>query len=77
STYRQGLHGFFVKSDSGISAIREPKDAAGLRIIVGAGTNQERILLKWSDENVAAGLKPINSFLISQTSERVHALTMD
>jgi polar amino acid transport system substrate-binding protein len=59
STYRQGLHGFFVKSDSGITSIKEPKDAAGLRIIVGAGTNQERILLKWSKENVAAGLKPI------------------
>lgn len=58
-TYRQGLHGFFVKSDSGITSIKEPKDAAGLRIIVGAGTNQERILLKWSDENVAAGLKPL------------------
>lgn len=30
STYRQGLHGFFVKADSAIAAIREPKDAAGL-----------------------------------------------
>lgn len=59
STYRQGLHGFFVRADSGIEAIKEPKDAAGLRIIVGAGTNQERILLKWSEENVAAGLKPL------------------
>jgi len=59
STYRKGLHGFFVKGDSAIAAIKEPKDAAGLRIIVGAGTNQERILLKWSDEDVAAGLKPI------------------
>ncbi|MFK0164257.1 ABC transporter substrate-binding protein [Rhizobium sp. NPDC090279] len=59
STYRQGLHGFFVKSDSKITEIKEPKDAAGLRIIVGAGTNQERILLKWSDEDVKAGLKPI------------------
>jgi polar amino acid transport system substrate-binding protein len=59
STYRQGLHGFFVKSDSKIVSIKEPKDAAGLRIIVGAGTNQERILLKWSDEDVLAGLKPI------------------
>ena len=60
STYRQGLHGFFVKSDSPVSSIKEPKDAAGLRIIVGAGTNQERILVKWSEENVAAGLKPID-----------------
>ncbi|MEK1897073.1 MAG: transporter substrate-binding domain-containing protein, partial [Rhizobium sp.] len=59
STYRQGLHGFFVKSDSPVASIKEPKDAAGLRIIVGAGTNQERILVKWSDEDVAAGLKPI------------------
>jgi polar amino acid transport system substrate-binding protein len=59
STYRQGLHGFFVKSDSAISSITEPEDAAGLRFIVGAGTNQERILLRWSDEDVAAGLKPL------------------
>ncbi len=59
STYRQGLHGFFVKSDSSIGAIKEPKDTAGLRIIVGAGTNQERILLEWSKQNVAAGLKPL------------------
>ncbi|AOF92540.1 ABC transporter substrate-binding protein [Sinorhizobium sp. RAC02] len=59
STYRQGLHGFFVKSDSPIVAIVEPKDAASLRIIVGAGTNQERILLRWNDQNVAAGLKPL------------------
>ncbi len=59
STYRQGLHGFFVKNDSKITGIKEPKDAAGLRIIVGAGTNQERILLKWSSEDVKAGLKPI------------------
>ncbi|WP_051158754.1 ABC transporter substrate-binding protein [Rhizobium grahamii] len=59
STYRKGLHGFFVKSDSQVKSIVEPKDAAGLRIIVGAGTNQERILLKWSDQDVSAGLKPI------------------
>lgn len=58
STYRQGLHGFFVRKDSGIGSIKEPKDIAGLRIIVGAGTNQERILVKWDEQNVAAGLKP-------------------
>ncbi|WP_280171176.1 ABC transporter substrate-binding protein [Agrobacterium pusense] len=75
STYRQGLHGFFVKSDSGISAIREPKDAAGLRIIVGAGTNQERILLKWSDENVAAGLKPTELQYYDDEATRLVALS--
>jgi polar amino acid transport system substrate-binding protein len=59
STYRLDLHGFFVRNDSPITAIREPKDAAGLEIITGSGTNQERILLEWSKRNVAAGLKPI------------------
>jgi polar amino acid transport system substrate-binding protein len=60
STYRQGLHGFYVRNDSPIVAIKEPKDAAGLRVIVGAGTNQEHILVEWSRRNVAAGLKPLD-----------------
>ena len=59
STYRLGLHGFYVRADSPIVAIREPKDAAGLKIITGSGTNQERILLEWNRRNVADGLKPI------------------
>jgi polar amino acid transport system substrate-binding protein len=59
STYRKGLHGIYVKSDSKIASIKEPKDAAGLKVIIGAGTNQERILLEWNKENVAAGLKPL------------------
>ncbi len=58
STYRQGLHGFFVHRDSAVTQISEPKDIAGLTIIVGIGTNQERILNKWNEQNVAAGLKP-------------------
>jgi polar amino acid transport system substrate-binding protein len=59
STYRQGLHGFYVRNNSPIVAIREPRDAAGLRVIVTAGTNQEHILSEWSRRNVAAGLKPL------------------
>ncbi|RWX74964.1 ABC transporter substrate-binding protein [Neorhizobium lilium] len=74
STYRQGLHGFFVKADSPITSIREPKDAAGLRITVGASTNQERILLKWSDENVKAGLKPIELQYYDDDAARILAL---
>ncbi|KQT64551.1 MULTISPECIES: ABC transporter substrate-binding protein [unclassified Aureimonas] len=57
SSYRQGLHGFFVRKGSGIGPIAGPKDIAGLRIIVGAGTNQERILLEWDRLNTEAGLK--------------------
>ena len=58
STYRQGLHGFYVKNDSPVQSIQEPKDISGLKIIVGAGTNQERILLRWNDELIANTLKP-------------------
>lgn len=74
ATYRQGLHGFFVKGDSPVKEIKEPKDAAGLRITVGASTNQERILLKWSDENVKAGLKPIELVYHDDDAARLVAL---
>ncbi len=74
STYRQGLHGFFVKADSPVKEIKEPKDAAGLRITVGASTNQERILLKWSEENVKAGLKPIELLYHDDDAARLVAL---
>jgi polar amino acid transport system substrate-binding protein len=59
STYRRDQLGFFVRTDSPIKSIREPKDIAGLRVITDAGTNQEKILLEWDRENVAHGLKPI------------------
>jgi polar amino acid transport system substrate-binding protein len=58
STYRNDQLGIYVKADSPISAIREPKDIAGLRIVVGASTNQDQILRRWDAQNIAAGLKP-------------------
>lgn len=74
SSYRLGLHGFFVRSDSGIGAIREPKDTAGLKIALTSGTNQERILLEWSRQNVAAGLKPIEFQTFDDEAARLVAL---
>jgi polar amino acid transport system substrate-binding protein len=59
STYRNDQLGIYVKTDSPITAIREPKDIAGLRIVVGASTNQQQIMLRWDAQNVAAGLKPV------------------
>lgn len=59
STYRIGVHGFYVKADSAITAIKEPKDIAGLKVITGSGTNQERIALQWDAQNQQAGLAPI------------------
>ena len=74
STYRQGLHGFFVRIDSRITHIREPKDAAGLTISVGGGTNQERILLAWNAQNLAAGLRPLDLQLFDDEAGRLLAL---
>lgn len=59
STYRKGLHGFYVKADSPITAIGEPRDIAGLTIITGSGTIQEKIILQWDEINRAAGLAPV------------------
>jgi polar amino acid transport system substrate-binding protein len=59
STYRHDVLGFYAARDSAITAVKEPRDVAGLRIIVSSGTNQEKVLLEWDRRNQAAGLKPI------------------
>ncbi len=46
---------FSVKSTSDIVAVNGPADLAGRKVIVGSGTNQERILLGWNEDNRAAG----------------------
>ncbi|WP_353183716.1 ABC transporter substrate-binding protein [Bosea sp. (in: a-proteobacteria)] len=58
STYRKDLLGFYVRKDNEIT-IRDPRDVAGLKVIVSSGTNQEQILLRWNEANVKAGLKPV------------------
>jgi len=55
ATYRADSLAFSVKATSPIKAISGPADLAGRRVIVGSGTNQERILLRWNEENRAAG----------------------
>lgn len=60
STYRNDTLGFYVAKDSKIQSIRAPKDVAGLKVVVGASTNQEQILLRWNQQNIAAGLKPVD-----------------
>jgi len=59
ATYRNDVLGFYVRMDSPITEIREAKDIAGLRVITDSGTNQEKVLLEWNRQNVAAGLKPV------------------
>lgn len=59
ATYRTDLLGFYAKSNSDIGEIKEAKDVAGKKIIVGSGTNQEAILVRWDEENKKNGLKPV------------------
>ncbi len=59
ATYRKDQLGVYVKTDGPIKAITEPRDFAGLKVIVQASTNQEQILLRWDQQNKAAGLKPV------------------
>jgi polar amino acid transport system substrate-binding protein len=74
ASYRQDLLGFYVKSDSKIDSITEAKDVAGLKIIVGSGTNQEKILQAWDAENIAAGLDPVEYLYFDDTASGALAL---
>jgi polar amino acid transport system substrate-binding protein len=57
STYRVDALGFYVAAgNERIKSITEPKDVAGLKVIVSSGTNQEQILLNWVKKNKDAGL---------------------
>ncbi len=57
ATYRVDQLAWQVPANSPIKAISKPADIAGLRVSVGAGTNQEKILLDWDKQNKEAGLK--------------------
>lgn len=58
ATYRIDSLAFSVKSTSEITRISNAQDLSGRKVIVGSGTNQERILLGWNAENEAAGRQP-------------------
>ncbi|MGP9529108.1 ABC transporter substrate-binding protein [Glutamicibacter sp. AOP5-A2-18] len=60
ATYREDLLGFYADKDSDIGPIKKAEDVAGLKIIVGSGTNQEKILVEWDKANQAKGLKPVD-----------------
>lgn len=60
ATYREDLLGFYADKDSKIGPIEKAEDVAGLKIIVGSGTNQEKILVDWDKANQAKGLKPVD-----------------
>jgi polar amino acid transport system substrate-binding protein len=59
SSYRVDELGFLARAGSDLT-VDEPADVAGLTIAVGSGTNQEKILLAWDEQNRAAGLDPVD-----------------
>jgi polar amino acid transport system substrate-binding protein len=59
SSYRYDLLGIYTRSDGPIRKIETPADVAGLKVVVGAATNQDQILRQWDQQNIAAGLKPV------------------
>ena len=74
ATYRADNHAFAVKITSAITAINRREDVAGKRIIVGSGTNQERILLGWDEKNRAEGLAPVQPIYFSDDAAATLAL---
>lgn len=58
ATYRVDSLAFSVKSTSKTERIERAADLSGKKVIVGSGTNQERILLGWNEENKQAGREP-------------------
>lgn len=74
ATYRKDSLGFYVKSNSPIKKIEKAEDIAGLRIIVGSGTNQESILLAWNEENLKKGLKPFTPVYTKDDAAQTLAL---
>lgn len=74
ATYRKDSLGFYVKTSSPITSLSKAEDIAGLRIIVGSGTNQEAILLAWDKENQAKGLKPFTPIYTKDDAAQTLAL---
>ena len=58
ATYRQDVLAFYVSEKSKVKAIKGPNDISGLKVIVGSGTNQEKVLLDWIEDNKKKGLPP-------------------
>ncbi|MEV0093114.1 ABC transporter substrate-binding protein [Streptomyces sp. NPDC050738] len=59
ATYRLDNIAFEAKKGSGWK-VKSAADVAGRTIAVSSGTNQEKILVDWSEQNERAGRKPVN-----------------
>ncbi|MER6675268.1 ABC transporter substrate-binding protein [Streptomyces sp. NPDC000983] len=73
ATYREDNLGFEAKKDSGLK-ITGPEDVAGLTVAVSSGTNQEKLLVEWSEENEKAGREPVDIKYYQNESDTYLAL---
>lgn len=75
ATYRDDVVSFAVAQDSSITSITEAKDVSGKKVVVGSGTNQEKVLLSWFAANEAAGLAPGEAVYFDDVAAATLALT--
>ncbi|MFC0070095.1 transporter substrate-binding domain-containing protein [Umezawaea endophytica] len=73
ATYRLDTLAFEAKK-GGTWKVNAPADVAGKIIAVGSGTNQEKILVDWSKQNEAKGLKPTDIKYFQNSSDYYLAL---
>ncbi|MFF2658001.1 ABC transporter substrate-binding protein [Kitasatospora sp. NPDC058032] len=73
ATYRLDILGFEAKKGSGWK-VAGPKDIAGRTVAVSSGTNQEKLLVAWNEENVRNGLKPADIKYFQNASDYYLAL---
>ncbi|MGW0560518.1 ABC transporter substrate-binding protein [Streptomyces sp. NPDC003016] len=73
ATYREDNLGFEAKKGRGLK-IDGPEDVAGRTVAVGSGTNQEKLLIEWSEENEKAGRKPVDIKYYQNDSDTYLAL---
>ncbi|MFJ1594607.1 ABC transporter substrate-binding protein [Kitasatospora albolonga] len=73
ATYRLDNVAFEIKKGGGWK-VKGPEDVAGKTVSVASGTNQEKILVEWSEENVKAGRKPVDIKYFQNESDYYLAL---
>ncbi|MET8905845.1 ABC transporter substrate-binding protein [Streptomyces sp. NPDC004538] len=73
ATYREDNLGFEAQKDSGLK-VTGPEDVAGRTVAVSSGTNQEKLLVEWSNENEKAGRKPVDIKYYQNDSDTYLAL---
>ncbi|MGN9758362.1 ABC transporter substrate-binding protein [Streptomyces sp. SD31] len=73
ATYREDNLAFEAKKGSGLK-VTGPADVAGRTVAVGSGTNQEKLLVEWSKENVKAGRGPVDIKYYQNDSDTYLAL---